>query len=129
MNNWIAGAGGAVAVVIIAASAMVFADRSSDEEKTEAKSGSGPVATRTVCTDEKVVSKKEWGAKSVAGTLLGGAAGGVIGHQIGGGRGQDIATAAGAVGGAYAGNQIAKKNFPDEKVSYKQTCREVPVNS
>ena len=43
----------------------------------------------------------------VVGTLAGGAIGGLLGNEIGGGRGQDIATVAGAVGGAAAGNRIA----------------------
>ncbi|MBD5754935.1 glycine zipper 2TM domain-containing protein, partial [Citrobacter freundii] len=42
----------------------------------------------------------------IAGSVLGAVAGGVIGHQFGGGRGKDIATVAGALGGGYAGNQI-----------------------
>lgn len=32
--------------------------------------------------------------------------GGLLGNQVGGGSGKDIATVAGAVGGAVAGNQI-----------------------
>ncbi|BDH46264.1 hypothetical protein TUM12370_23080 [Salmonella enterica subsp. enterica serovar Choleraesuis] len=42
----------------------------------------------------------------IAGSVLGAVAGGVIGHQFGGGRGKDVATIAGALGGGYAGNQV-----------------------
>ncbi|MGM3176170.1 glycine zipper 2TM domain-containing protein [Dickeya lacustris] len=42
----------------------------------------------------------------LAGSLLGAVAGGVLGHQIGGGRGRDVATVAGALAGGYAGNQV-----------------------
>jgi len=42
------------------------------------------------------------------GTVLGGIAGGVIGHQIGSGRGNTVATIAGALGGAVVGNEIEK---------------------
>ena len=42
------------------------------------------------------------------GTLIGGIAGGVIGHQIGSGRGNTAATIAGAIGGAIVGNEIEK---------------------
>jgi outer membrane lipoprotein SlyB len=42
--------------------------------------------------------------------------GGVIGHQIGSGRGNTAATVAGAAGGAYAGHQIEKNK--NTKVSY-----------
>jgi outer membrane lipoprotein SlyB len=43
-----------------------------------------------------------------AGTVLGGIAGGVIGHQIGSGRGNTAATIVGTIGGAVVGNQIEK---------------------
>ncbi|MBK4783486.1 MAG: glycine zipper 2TM domain-containing protein [Pantoea sp. Pent] len=42
----------------------------------------------------------------IAGSVLGAVAGGVIGHQFGGGRGRDIATVAGALAGGYGGNQV-----------------------
>ena len=43
-----------------------------------------------------------------AGTVIGGIAGGVIGHQIGSGRGNTAATIVGTIGGAVVGNQIEK---------------------
>ena len=43
------------------------------------------------------------------GALLGAAAGGVIGHQIGGGSGRDVATVLGAIGGGLAGNAIQNR--------------------
>ena len=43
---------------------------------------------------------------NVVGTIAGGLVGGVLGHQVGGGKGKDIATVAGALGGAYAGNRV-----------------------
>ena len=45
-----------------------------------------------------------------AGTVVGGIAGGVIGHQIGSGRGNTAATIIGTIGGAAIGNQIEKNN-------------------
>jgi uncharacterized protein YcfJ len=42
------------------------------------------------------------------GSGLGAVAGGVLGHQVGSGRGKDLATAAGVVGGAVAGHQVEK---------------------
>jgi uncharacterized protein YcfJ len=35
--------------------------------------------------------------------------GGVVGHQVGGGDGRKIATAAGAAAGGYAGNRVQKR--------------------
>jgi outer membrane lipoprotein SlyB len=43
------------------------------------------------------------------GTVLGAAAGGVIGHQFGGGSGRDVATVLGAVGGGLAGNAVQNR--------------------
>jgi outer membrane lipoprotein SlyB len=45
---------------------------------------------------------------SGGGALLGGIAGGVLGHQIGSGRGNTAATIVGAGAGAYAGNEVEK---------------------
>ena len=42
------------------------------------------------------------------GAVTGGVIGGVLGHQVGAGRGKDVATVAGAAGGAYAGHQVEK---------------------
>lgn len=44
----------------------------------------------------------------VTGTLIGAAAGGLIGHQIGGGKGNDLATIGGAVAGGIAGHKIQR---------------------
>ena len=43
------------------------------------------------------------------GMIAGGAAGALLGHQLGGGTGKDLATIAGAVGGAYAGKKIEER--------------------
>jgi outer membrane lipoprotein SlyB len=48
-----------------------------------------------------------------AGTVIGGIAGGVLGHQVGSGRGNDAATVVGAIGGAVVGHEIEKNNRPD----------------
>ncbi|AXQ27766.1 glycine zipper 2TM domain-containing protein [Solimonas sp. K1W22B-7] len=129
MNNVTAGIVGVAAAAVVGMSAMVFATRSgegdaagkADKDKKEV------VATREECHTERVVTNKEWGAKRVTGTILGGAAGGAIGHQIGGGSGKDVATVAGALGGAYAGGKVAQKHYPDQEVSYREKCRQVPV--
>ncbi|MFL6659515.1 MAG: glycine zipper 2TM domain-containing protein [Massilia sp.] len=58
-------------------------------------------------TSIHVVEKK--GEGGALGVIAGGAAGGLLGHQVGGGKGKTLATIAGAVGGAYAGNKIQEK--------------------
>ena len=56
------------------------------------------------------------GTGSGLGVVAGGVLGGVLGHQVGGGTGRDLATVAGALGGAYAGNTIEKN--PKKSRSY-----------
>ncbi len=68
-------------------------------------------------TVTSVQTIKKEGEASGAGAVIGGIAGGVLGHQIGSGRGKDVATIAGAAGGAYAGHQVEKsRNTKNEYV-------------
>lgn len=62
----------------------------------------------------------------ITGSVLGAVAGGVIGHQFGGGRGKDVATIAGALGGGYAGNQIqGSMQNSDTYTTTQQRCKTV----
>ena len=49
------------------------------------------------------------GKGGALGTIGGGVAGALLGHQVGGGTGKDVATIAGAAGGAYAGYKTEEK--------------------
>lgn len=62
----------------------------------------------------------------IAGTAIGAVAGGLLGHQIGGGTGRDLATVGGAVAGGYAGNQVQKNMQEKDTVSRTETrCKTV----
>lgn len=50
------------------------------------------------------------GSSGIAGTAIGGVAGGVLGNQVGGGAGRTAATVIGAVGGALIGNAIERNS-------------------
>ena len=64
--------------------------------------------------------------KRIAGSVLGAVAGGVIGHQFGGGRGRDVATVVGALGGGYAGNQVqGAMQDNDTYTTTQQRCKTV----
>lgn len=63
------------------------------------------------------------GSSGILGTVIGGAAGGLLGHQIGGGRGQTAATIIGAVGGAVAGNQVEKRAGSSTSTVYRVNVR------
>ena len=58
-------------------------------------------------TAVNIVEKE--GKGGPVGLIAGGAAGALLGHQVGKGRGKTLATIAGAVGGAYAGHKIEEK--------------------
>jgi len=73
-----------------------------------------PVLAQKTCADCGVVKSiryvEEKGEGTGLGAVAGGVVGGVIGHQFGSGRGNTVATIAGAGGGAYAGHQIEKSS-------------------
>jgi outer membrane lipoprotein SlyB len=73
-----------------------------------------PPPTGAICRDCGVIESIRQvileGQSGGGGMVIGGILGGVLGHQIGHGRGKDLATVAGAAGGAYAGNQVEKSN-------------------
>jgi uncharacterized protein YcfJ len=62
----------------------------------------------------------------LTGSVLGAVAGGVLGHQFGGGRGRSVATVAGALAGGYAGNQVqAGMQDRDTYTTTEQRCKTV----
>ena len=76
----------------------------------KAKEGKDAKAACPACGKVLAVSVTEKaGEGGAVGILAGGAAGALLGHQVGGGVGKDLATIAGAVGGAYAGKKIEEK--------------------
>ncbi len=56
------------------------------------------------------------------GTIAGAVIGGVLGNQIGAGRGNAVATVAGAAGGAYVGHELENRQKPTSD-AYKITVR------
>ena len=67
----------------------------------------------TVVSVDRVVDAP---AASGVGAVTGAILGGVLGHQLGKGHGREAMTAAGVLGGAFAGNQIEKSG--NEKAHY-----------
>ena len=62
----------------------------------------------------------------ITGSVLGAVAGGVLGHQFGGGRGKDVASVVGAFGGGYAVNLIqGSMQENDTYTSTQQRCKTV----
>ena len=63
--------------------------------------------------------------RNVAGMLLGGAAGALLGHQVGGGNGRTLATIVGAAGGAYAGDRAANSGEQAKPGTHKEQRSQV----
>jgi outer membrane lipoprotein SlyB len=122
-----AAAAAQAAQVTAAQQAAEAAQQAADTAKTEAAAAQKRAATAerraneaqksqaaaaAVCNDCGTVvaiqAVKQKGSGSGIGAVGGAAAGGVVGHQIGGGRGKDVATVLGALAGAYAGNEAEK---------------------
>lgn len=72
---------------------------------------------RQTCTQTPVTVQPQ---TSGAGALMGAIAGGAVGHNVGGGSGQAIATIAGMIGGAMLGERI--ENPGATQVQNQQTC-------
>ena len=60
-------------------------------------------------TVESIVQDTVQSGNAAVGTIGGAVVGGLLGNQIGGGRGQTAATVIGAGGGALVGNQVATR--------------------
>ncbi len=77
------------------------------------------------CHDETVVHQKPVKDENrIAGKLIGAVAGGVLGHQVGGGNGKKVATVAGAVAGGYAGDKVqGNMQKGDTYTTVEQRCK------
>ncbi|MGN6091559.1 MAG: glycine zipper 2TM domain-containing protein [Luteibacter jiangsuensis] len=83
---------------------------------------------RRECHDEVVTRRAPVKDQhQIAGTAIGAVAGGLLGNQIGGGKGRTLATVAGAVGGGYAGHEIQERRQETNTVtSTVRKCSSVP---
>jgi Predicted outer membrane lipoprotein len=79
---------------------------------------------RQECQQEIVTQPAYGGGSGVGGALLGGLVGGVVGHQFGGGSGNVLATAGGAVLGASVGANLAQRQVPPSQTQ-REVCRTI----
>ena len=85
---------------------------------------------RQECTNQWVNEPRETrrGGREYGGAVLGGVAGAVLGHQVGGGHGRDAATVIGAALGAFTGDRLANRggwDEPEQAAREVTTCRNV----
>jgi outer membrane lipoprotein SlyB len=95
--------------------------RSAAPQKAASTAGAGgresppaaPAATPPACKDcgqvVDIRTTRKEGEGTALGVVAGGVLGGVLGHQVGAGRGKEAMTVVGALGGAFAGNQVEKQ--------------------
>ena len=88
-------------------------DKALAEAKARMTAAKTPAAPQAACLDcgkvASVTQEERQGEGSAMGLIAGGVVGGLLGNQVGGGRGRDLATLAGAAGGAYAGREVEKR--------------------
>jgi uncharacterized protein YcfJ len=77
------------------------------------------------CWVEREEFARERGSANVPAAIAGAVIGGILGHQVGGGRGQDVATAGGAVAGAAIGSNVGR-NGSSRYGQNVQRCSTVP---
>lgn len=64
---------------------------------------------RQVCENVRVQNTPK-DKHQIAGTAIGAVAGGLLGHQVGGGKGKTLATVGSAVAGGYAGKKVQENH-------------------
>ncbi|WEN16817.1 glycine zipper 2TM domain-containing protein [Rhodanobacter sp. AS-Z3] len=81
---------------------------------------------RVVCENVRVKHNGSKDDHRIIGTGVGAVVGGLLGHQVGGGKGKTLATVGGAVAGGYVGNRV-QKNEQRKKTYYttERRCHKV----
>lgn len=108
--------------IALAASLVLAPTVRAQSPSTMTPGGAQPAAACTTCgtvTSIKYVEEK--GQGSGVGAVAGAVVGGVVGHQFGSGRGNTVATIAGAGLGAVGGNAVEKQ--VKKKTYYSVTLR------
>ena len=79
------------------------------------------------CWVEREEVVQDQGNANVPGAIAGALIGGILGHQVGGGRGKDLATAGGAIAGAAVGANVRRdSNGQPVYTQNVQRCANVP---
>ena len=85
----------------------------------------GPPEQRCWVEREQVVQEQP--RSNVPGAIAGALIGGILGHQVGGGAGKDLATVGGAIAGGAVGSQIGRNgNSQEPGTRDVQRCNTVP---
>ena len=94
----------ALIAALVAAGAMPFAAQAAPDHHAHAQAECRNCGTVVSNHTYKREPERASGVGGVGGAVVGG----LLGNQVGSGRGRTLATVAGAVGGAYAGNRVER---------------------
>jgi uncharacterized protein YcfJ len=84
----------------------------------------GPPQQRCWVEQEQVAQDR---TNNMPATIAGAVIGGILGHQVGGGSGKDLATIGGAVAGAAVGANVGRNNNPQPTVTQNvRRCESIP---
>jgi uncharacterized protein YcfJ len=78
--------------------------------------------------EREAVSQPQSGV-NIPATIAGAVIGGILGHQIGGGSGKNLATAGGAVAGGFAGAHLGRNTGSQTQTQDVQRCENVPSSA
>lgn len=107
-------------------------ERLFDAEVTSVRAVVGTPGQRCWIEREQVVQQQpqQQGNLNLPGAAVGAIIGGILGHQVGGGSGKQIATVAGAVGGGALGSQYGRNDTAPQTVSQDvRRCDSNPVQA
>jgi uncharacterized protein YcfJ len=116
-----------IATAAVAANAQSFVDHARVRNvEPQYESVSVP---RQECNTQRVNEVRRVGTEpNYGGAVVGGVAGALLGHQVGGGHGKEAATAVGAVVGAFTGDRLANGDRTEQYVEVPRdvtSCRTV----
>lgn len=102
-------------------------ERLYEADVTSVRAVVGPPEQRCWIEREQVVQPQA-SQSNVPGAVVGALIGGILGHQVGGGRGNDLATVGGAIAGGAIGSQVGRDGRPVQQATTQsvQRCNTVP---
>ena len=99
-------------------------ERLYEADVTSVRAVVGPPEQR--CWIEREQVPQEQAKANLPGAIAGALIGGILGHQVGGGSGKDIATVGGAVAGGVVGSRVGRDGGQAATTRDVQHCDEVP---
>ena len=86
----------------------------------------GPPEQRCWVEREQVSGTPQSGSSNVPAAIAGALIGGILGHQVGNGRGQDLATVGGAIAGGAIGNTVGRDSQQAVPARDVERCAALP---